>query len=168
LAAPVVSSAQLLPRQHPNRKGDEMDQEQFEDAQQRHVAGRMHQTVADFATGREMNRDTIAGVQQIVETYCQRARGRGIKMPPMTVLGFASCGAIEIVRKDWERDAIERWAVNMTVKYPTVTAQDLARAISATWPMYRSASADAIDRAVTTAARREQHKPETGPGWQPN
>ena len=62
---------------------------------------------------------------------------RGVQFPRMRVLAFPRIGQMEVVRADLTRQGIQTTLVNMTVKYPTLTAEEIAVACQHAFPDYR-------------------------------
>lgn len=61
----------------------------------------------------------------------------GYTYPRMVVCFIPEVGAIEIVREDLTMEDLQRFVVNLTVKYPRVAAVDIARALARHFPQYR-------------------------------
>lgn len=115
-----------------------MNESEFQEARLNDAAQRLGALVTNLVAGRLLDRTTINGVRDIVQEFCRVSRQRDrITMPDLDVIGFARIGAIEIVRRDWEREAVQNWIVNCTVKYPDINAEEIARAVAGTWPDYR-------------------------------
>lgn len=114
-----------------------MNQEALQNARLNHWAGLIHQRVSAFCNGRRCDRSTVERVRDMVQDMREIARLRdGVMIPPMHVIVFPKCGAVEIVRKDMEEAGLNIWIVNLTVKYPTITPQEIAGALKAAFPDY--------------------------------
>jgi hypothetical protein len=62
--------------------------------------------------------------------------------PELAVICLRSVGALEVIRADITSKDLEVWAVNLTVKYPQITARDIAEALAEHFPGYRPGSID--------------------------
>ena len=62
---------------------------------------------------------------------------RGVQFPRMRVLAFPRIGQMEVVRADLTRQGIQTTLVNMTVKHPDLTAEEIAVACAHAFPDYR-------------------------------
>lgn len=115
-----------------------MEQEQFEQARLNHAAGELHAACSELCRRHQfMDKALPAKLKELVDRHRQHCKWvDGIDFPEMHVLLFPRLGAVELVRKDWERKAIEIWIVNCTVKYPNITAVEIAAAVAGAWPSY--------------------------------
>jgi hypothetical protein len=80
--------------------------------------------------------------RQIVDDHVTEAQLHGIMWPELAVICLRSVGALEVIRADITSKDLEVWAVNLTVKYPQITARDIAEALAEHFPGYRPGSID--------------------------
>lgn len=90
--------------------------------------------VAYQPLSRQLHHDVADMVEQFRVKFNQNT---GCIFPKMVVCFIPEVGAVEIVREDLTQQDLQTWIVNCTVKYPRVTAQDLARALARHFPGYR-------------------------------
>lgn len=113
-----------------------MKSSDLEEAELKHAAGVLHAAVSRFCEGRPMDEFTIAGVRDMIDLHTRECRARHIDFPTMNVIVFVRFGALEIVRKDWGKEDVGRWVMEMMPKYPGITSTEIAEAIQQAWPDY--------------------------------
>lgn len=87
--------------------------------------------------GRQMHDREIRKIEEICADHRQRARLRGLDMPPLAVVVMPRLGNIEIVPGDLDQSQIEVLIVNLARKWPMVTPADLGFAIKRAFPGYQ-------------------------------
>lgn len=80
---------------------------------------------------------SIDDAYSIIDDHRVRWLLRGVQFPRMRIMAFPRIGRMEVVRADLDRAAIQVTLVNMTVKYPALTAQEIATACGHAFPDYR-------------------------------
>lgn len=81
-------------------------------------------------------------IKDVIAEHRKEMKLRGIRFPKVVAIVMAKYGAIEIVRRDLDRDALQTIILNITVKYPGVTPEDIANGIHHAFPNLRSVSLD--------------------------
>lgn len=118
-----------------------------------HAAGVLYEKVKRHCTGREMSRQTVQAVEQIIYDHRQHARNAGVDFPQMVVLPFVRIKHIEVVRKDLidnDRDvAVKLLNLVETLKDYGVKADDIAAACQYAWPGWKGLSSIARLNAAT-------------------
>lgn len=103
----------------------------------RHAATLLTNEVKHFCEGRPCDNATINAIEDLIKRHRAAACLHGIDFPEMVVMPFPRLGAVEIVRRDLDEKAIQTIVLNVTVKYPMVTAHELAAAVRYAFPGYR-------------------------------
>lgn len=98
--------------------------------------------------GKMMTRQLYHEACQIVEDHVTEAALYGIRFPELAVIGLPGVGAIEVVRADLEPRDLQVWAVNLTVKYPKITACEIAEALARHFPNYVAQAIDPSRRRI--------------------
>lgn len=88
---------------------------------------------------REMSRQLIEEVEQIVRGYTVLARQDGIPFPDLVVVSLEITGGIEVVRRDLDDSSITQLILNISAKYAhhAVRSTDIAAGIMRAFPHYR-------------------------------
>ena len=92
---------------------------------------------AFVARGVPLDQEALDDAYGIIDAHRVAWLLRGVKFPRMRILAFPSIGQMEIVRADLDRKGIQVTLVNMTVKHPRLTADDIAAACAHAFPDYR-------------------------------
>lgn len=99
-------------------------------------AKELQQKLAALMLGRQLNRHLFRMCRQLVREHRVQARAHGVTFPDMTVLPVrtAQRQAVLAVREDLDDRAVQVYAVNLTVIYPEITAEQIAFALQHAWP----------------------------------
>jgi hypothetical protein len=73
-----------------------------------------------------------------------------IDYPEVVLVYIREVGALEVVRADIDEANLQRWIVNLTVKYRHVTARGIAEALAEHFPGYRPGQMEFRRREPTT------------------
>lgn len=109
--------------------------------------GRLFRRLKRMLHGQIMTQQLYDQTRDLVETHVTTARQHGVRFPDLAVVYLTGCRAVEIVRADMEPTDIQQWCLNLTVRYPQVTAREIAEALARHFPAYAGR--------VHAAARRE-------------
>lgn len=86
-------------------------------------------------TDRLMHRLKVTVADHII-----RARQEGIDYPDLVVVWLDQVRAVKLWRADLDRKDIERQLLNLVAEHPDITADEIARAVRASFPGYRPTS----------------------------
>lgn len=89
------------------------------------------------ARGVKLDGECIQDAYGIIDDHRARWLLRGVRFPRMRVMAFPRIGQMEVVRADLDRKAIQTTLVNMTVKHPSLMADEIAAACAHAFPDYR-------------------------------
>lgn len=87
-------------------------------------------------------------VDRLLKDHRNACKRIGIHFPELIAICLPEHNYIEIVRRDLERPGIERVALNLTVKIPSITMQELAEIMARAFPQLRPRTFDAPVRRV--------------------
>lgn len=88
--------------------------------------------------GRPMTEGVKRDVRRTIKEHRGDMRRRGIRYPEMTVVFMPKAGFMEVLRADLEIKGVQTAMINITVKVPHVTREELARGIVEAFPWYAS------------------------------
>lgn len=80
---------------------------------------------------------TIQRLRDLIKSHRDYNRYRGVPFPKLVLLTIPRLGAVEVVRDDLDWKSVQILVVNLTEKYPAVTATELAICIGETFPQFR-------------------------------
>lgn len=88
--------------------------------------------------GRKLSPSHIREVGDLLAWHRRTCRqSLGVDFPVLVAFVFPRLGQIDLVRADLPHREIEQTIVNFTVKYPDVTAEEVAFALKHAFPDYR-------------------------------
>lgn len=98
-----------------------------------------------------MTRQLLEDCRELVEDFRTRLRLQGgLNYPEVVLVCIREVGALEIIRADIDEANLQRWIVNLTVKYPRITARGIAEALAEHFPGYRPGQLEFRRREPTT------------------
>jgi hypothetical protein len=98
-----------------------------------------------------VTRQLLEDCKGLVEDFRTRLRLHGgLNYPEVVLVYIREVGALEIVRADIDEVNLQRWIVNLTVKYRRVTARGIAEALAEHFPGYRPGQMEFRRREPTT------------------
>jgi hypothetical protein len=98
-----------------------------------------------------VTRQLLDECKELVEDFRIRLRlDGGLNYPEVVLVYIREVGALEVVRADIDEVNLQRWIVNLTVKYPRITARGIAEALAEHFPGYRPGQMEFRRRAPTT------------------
>lgn len=98
-----------------------------------------------------MTRQLLDDCRETVEDFRTRLRlDAGLHYPEVVLILLREVGALEVVRADIDQANLQRWIINLTVKYPRVTARGIAEALAEHFPGYRPGQLEFRRREPTT------------------
>lgn len=103
----------------------------------RQLFERLNRLAASDAASGTAQYQTIDTMRGLIKSHRDHARYLGIPFPKLVLLNIPRLGAVEVIRDDLDWKSVQTLVVNMTEKYPAVTAQELAVAIGETFPQFR-------------------------------
>lgn len=127
-----------------------------EEARVNHAAQQLFERLRGF-TGRQLTSTTVHDIRVLVKDHRQQCKLRGIPFPELVPLVLTKSGVIELVRRDLEPASIQTIIVNLTVKYPTVSADEIAQAVMWAFPQYQRR----LDMQPRLPAHRARHPMES-------
>ena len=96
-------------------------------------------------------RQLLDECKELVEDFRTRLRLQaGLNYPEVVLVYIREVGALEVVRADIDEENLQRWIVNLTVKYPHITARGIAEALAEHFPGYRPGQMEFRRREPTT------------------
>ncbi len=85
-----------------------------------------------------VTRQLLDECKELVEDFRTRLRlDAGLSYPEVVLVYIREVGALEVVRADIDQSNLQRWIVNLTVKYPRITARGIAEALAEHFPGYK-------------------------------
>lgn len=88
--------------------------------------------------GRPLDAIEIRRLGELLADHRRDCRSQlGVDFPVLAAFVFPRLGQIDLVRADMPQTEIEKTIVNFTVKYPDVTAQEVAFAVTTAFPDYK-------------------------------
>jgi hypothetical protein len=98
-----------------------------------------------------VTRQLLDECKEMVEDFRTRLRlDGGLNYPEVVLVYIREVGALEVVRADIDEANLQRWIVNLTVKYRHVTARGIAEALAEHFPGYRPGQMEFRRREPTT------------------
>jgi hypothetical protein len=98
-----------------------------------------------------VTRQLLDECKELVEDFRTRLRLNGcLNYPEVVLVYIREVGALEVVRADIDEANLQRWIVNLTVKYRHVTARGIAEALAEHFPGYRPGQMEFRRREPTT------------------
>lgn len=124
-----------------------LDQE-AEDARLNNAAGHLHARLVArvYKHGRRFTPNCIHDLVICVKEHRRECARRGIAFPEMALVILPEQGAVEAIRRDSTREAIQQHILNWTVKHPNVTPQEIGAAILRAFPEFRPQQFDVVRR----------------------
>lgn len=110
--------------------------------------------VSRRVAGRRVRQGLVDQINLMCRDHRAACRRRGIDFPPLAALVLPRLGVVELVRADHDEAAIQQLVVNLVVKHPTVTSQELALAVMCAFPDYRPDTR--VDAAHALAPRQRR------------
>jgi len=93
--------------------------------------------VLKHAYGKRITLHLLGEVTYIVQNHRTKALNNGLsEFPELLPLPLVKQGRIELVRRDLDLAGVQQTIVNITVKHPKVTAQEVAFGVNYVWPWY--------------------------------
>ncbi len=86
--------------------------------------------------GQAMSPGKRKDIMRTIKEHRADCRLRGIRFPEMTCIFLPQQGFIDVVRADLEHKDLQTVIVNLTVKCPEVSAEELARGVCEAFPWY--------------------------------
>lgn len=96
--------------------------------------------------GRDLTGRVLREIDNTVKEMAQRAKLRGLKLPPMTAVVLRQTGAVEVLRADMEDAAIEQTILYLAQKYRPQSVSEIAEAICRSFPEYAKKQFDKSTR----------------------
>lgn len=78
----------------------------------------------------------VKDIDALLKDHRGTWRMRGVDVPVMVAVILPQVGAIEVLRADLHPFAIQRAVIGLVQKYPTVTKEELAKAVFRVYPHY--------------------------------
>jgi hypothetical protein len=98
-----------------------------------------------------VTRQLLDECKELVEDFRTRLRLHGgLNYPEVVLVYIREVGALEVVRADIDEANLQRWIVNLTVKYRHVTARGIAESLAEHFPGYRPGQMEFRRREPTT------------------
>lgn len=88
--------------------------------------------------GEQLTGATLQMAREIVAFHVEKGRKNGVAMPELAIMAFPKQGGLEVVNRDMDLNGIRITILNLTAKYPRITAAEIAEAVRAIWPDVRS------------------------------
>lgn len=79
---------------------------------------------------------TIEDLEALVKDHRAQCRNRGIKFPELVPIILVRQQAVEFYRRDLDDKAVQTVILNLTAKFPDVTAEELALGVGRAFPEY--------------------------------
>ena len=100
--------------------------------------------------GNLITQNLVDDITDLLKAHRRECKMRGIDFPEMVCLVVPEVGAIEIIRRDSTREALQIHVVNLTVKYPAIRPEHIAAALQRAFPDFRPGAIDVRRRAPIT------------------
>lgn len=128
-----------------------------EDRKLAYWTARLQVMVERRCYGRPASRQLLDELRSLIDDFRIRLRlNAGLMYPELAVVLLREAAgpgrdAVEIIRADIDQKNLERWVVNLTVKYPAVTARSIAQSLVEFLPGYKPGSIEFSRRVVGAA-----------------
>jgi hypothetical protein len=94
------------------------------------LANRIIRLVGDY----KLDHFRLNVVEGIILDHRAEARRAGLDFPELAIFPLVRQGRLELARKDLDLDGVRTFVLNLTVKYPTIRADEIANALAYAWP----------------------------------
>jgi hypothetical protein len=96
--------------------------------------------------GRDLTGRVLREIDDTVRHLTQRAKLKGLKLPPLTAVVLRQTGVVEVLRADMEDAAIEQTILYLAQKYRPQSVSEIAEAICRSFPEYAKKQFDRSTR----------------------
>lgn len=100
------------------------------------AAENLNRQLGQLYLGAQFTKRVFDEACELVQWHRKQCLSRGIQFPKLVVLPLIKQRAIEVVRADMDLQGIRTTMLNLTVKYPSITAQEIAEAVQGAFPDY--------------------------------
>lgn len=108
---------------------------EMDDEEEKAAAETLGKLLGNFV-GVELDDYAVAKIDEAIAFHRGVYIRRGLKFPNMVAIVLPSIRQIDIVRADLDQGGVQVVVVNLTRKYPDVTAKDIAYGVGRVFPDY--------------------------------